>query len=365
MSTLSKLLLINFLPVFAGAFSFFVILINIADLFVSIVRYIENDVAFLNILQLQYLFLPQCVVFALPIALLFSVSYSMGMLYSNNETIAIFGSGISLKQFITPLIIIAVFLSVALFLTQNYLAIPLLKDKDTLSQQLLRNQPINLDQSDVNIQTESGRVIYSAGYYDSADNKLTDVTVIIRDENRAILTHIAAEWALWKDEKWQFHEVTYITRLPASDNAESPDFVIEERSVHSQDDVNLLPENFQNQFGEIEEMDIREAWNYVRFLRNSGFPFREQLTKYHERYSFALTPLIVTLLSVAIGGRYRKNILGMSLLVSLSLSIVYYCIQLLSGLLATVGALDSIVGAWAGTLLTGSSAMYLLNKAKT
>lgn len=340
--------------------TFFVVLINTADLFTNITRYITQEVTFLEVLQLQYLFLPQCVVFALPMALLFSVSYSMGTLYANNELVAVFASGVSLRRFIVPLTFIGLLLSLLLFIVQDRFAIPLSKEKEALSAQLLGGQSVNLDQADVNIQAVGGRIVYHAGFYESELQRLTNVTVVVRDENLKINVHIFADWAEWKDDIWQFHGVTYINR-----GSDTGVFLVEERAVHSQADVNLSPDNFQNQFGDVDEMSVSESRVYIDFLQKSGFPFREPLTKYHERFSFALTPLIVTLLSVAIGGSYRKNILGLSLLVSLSLSIVYYCIQLFSGLLATIGVLDSIVGAWAGTIFTAVLAVFLLNRAKT
>ena len=366
MVILARLLLIAFLPIFIGSIIFFVLLLNLSDLFFNIVRYLEQEVSFSQLLKLQYLFLPQCIVYALPISLLFSVSYSMGSLYANNELIAVFASGISLRRFIVPLVIAGVLFSASLFVLQDNFAIPMLKEKENLSMQLLRNQPINLDQSNVSIQSLGGRVIYHAGYYDSVAQRLTDVTVLVRTEDLLMDTHIYADWAEWTDSEWKFHDVTLIRKpLQTEGDDARPEFSIMEKSVHSQPELNLPPDNFQNQFGDIDEMNLQEARNYVNFLRDSGFPFRKDLTKYHERYSFALTPLIVTLLSAAIGGRYRKNILGVSLLVSLGLSVVYYCAQLLSALLATVGFINSVTGAWAGTFLTGAAAIYLLYKAKT
>ena len=366
MSVLARLLLINFFAIFAGSMTFFTIFINFSDLFPKIVRYIQQDVDIAQLIRIQYLFLPQSIVYALPTALLFSVSYTMGNLYTNNELIAVFASGISLKRFILPLVLVSILLSIGLFFFQDRLAIPLLKEKVALSREILQDQPSNLSQSDVSIQSVGGKVIYHAKYYDSHIPRLTDVTVILRDDDLRIKGHIYAEWADWQDDHWEFHRVTHITQLAAdSDSNGESEFVILEKPTHSQPELNLPPDNFENKFGNIDEMNISEAGRYVDFLQASGFPFRKALTKYHERYSFALTPLIVTLLSVAIGGSYRKNILARSLLVSLGLSILYFSIQMLFSLLAGIGLINSISGAWAGTALSGLVAVYILTRANT
>ncbi|AHC15181.1 LptF/LptG family permease [Salinispira pacifica] len=360
MRVLTRLLLRNFIPIFLGALAFFTILINASDLFVNIVRYIEREVPFFQILLVQWYYLPTCIVFSTPIALLFSVSYSMGTLYSNNELIAVFASGISLKRFILPLIIISAFISIGLFAFQDRFAIPMLREKEELSTSLLRNRPQNLNQANITIQTRGGEVIYRAGYYDHGKQRLDDVTIVRRNEEMLIHTQIRAEWAQWEDDGWVFHRATVLRRKEDEDG-----FEILDEARFSAPDFDLEPENFTNQFGEIDAMRISEARNYIQFLRESGFPYRKDLTRYHERFSFAFTPLIVTILSAAIGGSYKKNILAMSLLVSLGLSIVYYSIQMLSGLFASIGLIGSVTGAWAGTLITGLAAVYILSRAKT
>lgn len=360
MKVLTRLLLRNFIPVFLGALAFFTILINASDLFVNIVRYIEREVPFFQILLVQWYYLPTCIVFSTPIALLFSVSYSMGTLYANNELIAVFASGISLKRFIIPLICISAIISVGLFAFQDRFAIPMLREKEELSTRLLRNRPQNLNQANITIQTRGGDVIYRAGFYDHEKRRLDNVTVVRRNQDMLIDMQIRAEWALWQEDQWMFHRATILRR-----KEEDQGFEILEQLRFSNPDLDLEPDNFTNQFGDIDAMRLSEARDYITYLKESGFPYRKDLTRYHERFSFAFTPLIVTLLSAAIGGSYKKNILAMSLLVSLGLSIVYYSIQMLSGLFASIGLIGSVSGAWAGTLITGLAAVYILSRAKT
>jgi lipopolysaccharide export system permease protein len=57
------------------------------------------------------------------------------------------------------------------------------------------------------------------------------------------------------------------------------------------------------------------------------------------------------MISSIVGSRFRKNILLMSLLVSLSLAVVYYIAGLISGLLATSGMIPPWAGAWAAFVI--------------
>ena len=94
-------------------------------------------------------------------------------------------------------------------------------------------------------------------------------------------------------------------------------------------------------------MSVEEAKLWVESLRKAGLPYREPLTDYYKRYSFALTPLIVAFLSCSLGGRFKKNILLMSLLLSLVVSVLYYVSQMVTSLFAKSGILTPIIGAWA------------------
>jgi lipopolysaccharide export system permease protein len=130
-------------------------------------------------------------------------------------------------------------------------------------------------------------------------------------------------------------------------------------------DFVLAPGAFRRVGRDIDQMRLAEAQEWIESQRTAGLPYREDLTKYHERYSFALTPFIVVLIATAVGGRFRKNILLMSLLVSLSVSVVYYVTQMVSGLLAYSGRISPILGAWSGVLLFVLIGLALLRLSRT
>ena len=115
--------------------------------------------------------------------------------------------------------------------------------------------------------------------------------------------------------------------------------------------LRLSPNAFKRRGKNVDELRLAEARMWIQTQRDAGLPYREDLTKYHERFSFALTPFIIVFVSSAIGGRFKKNILLMSLLVSLSVSVVYYVIQMVAGLMAYSGYLSPILGAWTGFLV--------------
>ncbi|MFP4378458.1 MAG: LptF/LptG family permease, partial [Spirochaetales bacterium] len=100
------MLIRSVLPVLIVALLFFVTILQLVDLFENITRYIDLAVPAADIVRVQVLFLPRSLHFSIPMALLFAVSFALGTLYSNNELIAVFGSGISLQRFVVPVLIL-------------------------------------------------------------------------------------------------------------------------------------------------------------------------------------------------------------------------------------------------------------------
>ena len=95
------------IPLFLGALVFFALILILVDLMMNLWNFISTGVSGLKVLRIMLLYLPKCFWYAAPIAMLFSVSYTLSDLYANNELIAIFASGISLTRFTFPLLIFA------------------------------------------------------------------------------------------------------------------------------------------------------------------------------------------------------------------------------------------------------------------
>jgi lipopolysaccharide export system permease protein len=93
-------------------------------------------------------------------------------------------------------------------------------------------------------------------------------------------------------------------------------------------------------------MSFGQARAYVALLRKAGFASEQQLTDLYRKLSFAATPLIVALIASSLGSAFRKNILLMSLLLSLVVSVLYYVLQMVTGILAKNGVLPPLAGAW-------------------
>lgn len=355
------MILSSVLPVFTIAVLFFVLILELADISPNLYRYLAAGVAPGTIARIALLYLPTCVIFAVPVALLFAVAHTMGTCYARNELIAIFGAGVSLRRLVAPLALFGALLSGALFLFEDAVAIDTLRLKNRLHRTAL-DISMPLDNFDVTITSADRSVVYHAGSYDDERAELTDVLVIQRGPDGGVAMRLDAARARWEDDRWLFEEVRRFSWRRGGGPAAMEE---EHRESYSSPAFAEGPAAFRRGNREVNEMRYRDALAWVETLRRAGRDYRAALTESYGKISFAATPLAVTLIAAAVGGLMRRNIVLMSMLLALGISVVFYVLRLLGGILAQIGMLSPEAGAFGAVLLFLLAGAALLQAART
>jgi lipopolysaccharide export system permease protein len=342
MRKLTVMLLRQFVPIFLVALLFFVLLLQLIDIFGSIWRYVAHDVPAREVARIALLYIPKCVSFALPVSFLFAISYTLGLFYANNELFAIFGSGVSLHRLVVPFIVLGVLLSLGSFFFEDGVVIPTFKAKNTAFSAAVK-QVTSLSQQRVTVTSPDQRIIYSADYYNDAQSRLTGLTVIIRGPDLQLQSRVDAQSGDWQSTRWVLHGV----RLFTWDTSTG---LLSDKSEATWDSPQLSepPETFRRLAQNVEEMSSTDGARYVALLRRAGLTdfYREALTDYYRKFSFAGTAFIVAFIASSLGSTFRKNILLMSLLSSLVISVGFYVAQMVTSLLAKSAFIQPVVGAW-------------------
>jgi len=353
---LDKYLLRQFLPIFLVAISMFVFLLLLIDLFSNLVRYLSNEVPVGTIIKISVYFIPKSVSYAMPISLLFAAAYTLGDLYAKNELTSIFSSGIPFWRFCVSLIVVGLFASFFSFYLDDRIVIPTLKIKNDLSNRAL-NRYVTESNSDIVIKAKNGLVIYSVDYFDSDNDILNGVIIVEMDEDGSIVSHIRAPSAKWEETHWEFRNAVIYKY--------DTDGIFRINPFLFSTSYNEHPDIFRRKAVKVEELNAREAGLLVDDLKAAGLPYYHAQANYFHRYSFAAASFIVMILSVSMGGRFRKNILLMSLFTSLITAVVYYIAEMLSMMLAGLNYIHPFVGAWFPVLLFVVIGVVLLWSAKT
>jgi len=353
---LDKYLMRHFLPIFFVSISMFVFLLLLIDLFSNLIRYLNNEVPIATILKISFFYIPKSISYAMPMSLLFAAAYTLGDLYSRNELTSVFATGIPLWRFCMSFVVVGLAASIFSFYLDDRIVIPTLKQKNELSRRALK-QYVTESNSDIAIISKNGTVNYYADYFDSEKNILNGVSVIEKDEKGSFVSLVRSPSAEWVDGYWHFRNAV-IYRYDAEG-------VVRIYPFTSNDAYNENPDMFRRNAVNVEELTAKNAGLLVRDLRMAGLPYRHTQANYYHRYSFAATSLIVMILSISMGGRFRKNILLMSLFSSLSVAVVYYIAEMLSMTMAGLNIIHPFVGAWFPVFIFIVIGVLLLRSAKT
>jgi len=355
MMILDRYLIRQFLPIFAIAIGMFMFVLSLIDLFVNLVRYLNYEVPFAQIMKISLFFLPKSFSYALPISLLFASAYTLGDLYARNELTSIFSSGIPFWRFSLPLVCIGVFASIFAFFFDDNIVIPTIRQKNGLARHYLQHQSAESN-SDIVIKTRNGLLIYSVDYYDHTAKILNGISIVEQDEKGELFSLIRSQRATWTGEYWNLaNPIIYYWE----------DGMLQSRILPPTDDYREQPDTFRRHAVKAEELPITQERLLVKDLKAAGLPFGEAQADLYHRFSFSATSLVVMILSISMGGRFRKNILLMSLLGSLSAAVIFYVMEMITMMMAKLGYIPAVIGAWFPVVVFIAIGSLLVRGAKT
>ena len=327
-----------FFPLFLASLATFAFILEMVDLMMNIWRYIYNSVPVNVVGTIMLNFLPRTFTWALPLAFLFASCFMLSTLASNNELTALFASGVSLIEFTAPLLVVSAIFSVALFFFQDRVVVKAsLKYEQVKSVAL--NQEKDLDNDNIVIISDGGKMIYKADHFDNYLQRLRNLCVVVRSEDKELRSIIFADYAAWNGEHWR-------TQNGQEYRYENGVMKIFPLGREIEKTLTELPETFRNNTVSVESATIEESRVYIRHLQKTGLPFSEALSQYYNKFSFPFVVFIVAFLSVGISGNCRRNVFVISLTLSLAAAVLFYVTQMITMLMAKFGMLPPIFGAW-------------------
>lgn len=354
---LDRMLLREFMPVFISAFLFSVLLFHLVDLFEDVVNYIERDIPLSVVLRQQLLYLPQSVVWAFPLSLLFSVSFAMGSLYSNNELISVLGAGRRLGRFLLPLLVLALVSGPALFWFEDVVLIETRRTRQEEQRELLGGRAVG--NTNTTVASDGGRLVFFTEYYSRDSDTMDRVTVIERNGRGQLERRVTARRGVWNGSSWDLEEALVFEWTDSSE--------VESNSVarYENEEYDVSPEVFRRGSQNVEDMRRAQAREFIQRRIEAGLPYRQARTDYLSRYAFALTPIIVTLIAGAVGSRLKRSILLLSILIAMSIAVSFYGAQFVAGMLARFGYVSPEFGAFSPVVLFFLISLLLLSRART
>lgn len=347
------------IPLFLGAMIFFALVLNLVDLFMHIATYLQNNVSVHDIVMVMLYYIPKTIWYAVPVAILFSTSYSLSDMYANNELEALFASGVSLFRFTLPVLILSVVLSFGLFFFENHFVVQTYEKKTSLQDKLL-NKKTNENNTDVIVLSANGRIIYKARRYIESSKKLSDAYFVFRDEEKNLQAIVFASTSFWDEtnERWNLQAAVQYTPVGEKFEVGNP-----EKKY-----TDLLTESytiFRKTNVDIQSVSAKDAKVYISHLKKAGLPYHEQLSEYYKKFAFPFIVFIVVFLSIGLTGKTKKNVLLISLASCISSSVLFYVTMMVTMVFAKHGYITPFMGAWFPVIFYTIASIILLRYSRT
>lgn len=357
---LHRYLFQRFIPVFLGSLGFFSPVLILVDLLMNLTSYIQNNAAAMDVAKVILLYLPKTIWYAMPLGILFAVAYTLSDLYASNELTAIFSSGVSLIHFVYPLLIFSIIMSVVLFLFENFVVVPTLSEKNELQNSLLHKEK-SLNKSNIVVISEGGLIIYKARHYESSSKRLSSLYIIFRNKEKKLESVIFSDYAIWNEQS-----LLWMLGNSLEYDYENGTMTVS-RSVKDEYKERLTEgyEVFQSNVKDIQDVDVKQAKSYIEHLKRAGLPYQEELSEYYKKFAFPSVVFIVVFLSIGISGKSRKNVLLISLSLSVAAAVLFYVTQMVTMILAAGGYISPFMGAWFPVFLFIGISIVLLYYART
>lgn len=365
----------KFFGIFIAAMMFFIMILELVSLFANLWSYINRGVTIDQIAQLMLYYAPRCAWYSIPMSMLFATAYMLSDLYAKNELLAIFASGISLLRFTLPLLIFSIFASIGLFFFEDRVVVKYQAKYDSMQEEVLHKKK-SLNNEDVIVIAEAGRLIYNVGFYDSELKRIYQTYVIFRNEDMTLDGIAYIDTGLWISDQEEpeeenkvknFSEESGHWEISNTSFYQMKDGQYEPRKLPPEYASRLIenPSTFQTKTVSVTQVTAKEAREYIEHLDKAGLPSQEAKAEYYKKFAFPFIVFIVVFLAIGLSGKTRKNVLLISLALSISAVVVFYVTQMVTMLMATYGVIPPVMGEWLPILLFTGISIVLLRYTRT
>ena len=333
---------------------------------------------------------------SLPLATLLAAIMTMGNLGENNELLAMKSAGISLPRILAPLTVLVVFIAIGSFFASNNLVPYAWKQMNALIADI-RQQKQTIEFKDGAFFNGIDDMSIRVGHQDRETGLLNDVLIYDtrnQSKNGTMSTTIADSGyirlsddkkyllvTLYKGERYEtrrdyqwYNESQFTQQTFDMQNAVIPlegfDF---ERSSSDRFSHGTQTQSIAR-LEKVQRKDIlnnalmkaknsRNAINYEEdsYKQNLNNLYRSEI-EWHRKVSLPVSVMIFFLIGAPLGAIIRKGGLGMPVVVSVLLFVVYYIISMSGEKMARDGISTAFQGMWLSSFILLPIALYLIYK---
>jgi lipopolysaccharide export system permease protein len=353
MTVLSRYITATYLKLLALTAGSFVAIYLVIDFLEKISRFSQASGKPQYILFFYLFKIPAIINQVMPLAILMSTLLTLGMLSRSSEIVALQSCGISLKRIATPLLVIAFFLSIFTFFS-NEVIIPNTSQKmKYVEEVLIQGKSPNTFFRLNNIWYRDKNYILQARLFIPDSWTLKGVTLWQTTDEMQPTKRLEAEDAVWNGYYWTLKNVV--------ERSLSNGTVTKTKTTVS------LPVPLQLKINDLkvwdkyaEDMGFFKLKRYTEKLRKAGYDATRYQAQMYAKISMPFACLIMAFVGIPFslrGGRSSGIALGIGL--SIGIGFAYFIINAILISFGETGILPPLVSAWAANFIFALSAIWL------
>jgi LPS export ABC transporter permease LptG/LPS export ABC transporter permease LptF len=303
-----------------------------------------------------------------PLAVLIAVLVTFGVLNRNSEIVAMKATGISLYRLVVPILSIAAFLALALFLFDQ-LYLPQANRRQEALRSVIKGRPpqtfLHPEQKWIfgkrPLTGEPEKIFYYQ-FFDPDSNEFANISVFELDPSTFNLTRrIFARRAVWDPltSSWRF-ENGWMRDIHGADVTVYKTF-----ARASFPEIHAAPDYFKKEALQSQEMTFDQLRKYIRDLGQSGFDTMRLKVALWNKLTYPLVAVVMAMLAIpfALSMGRRGSLSGIA--VAIALALAYWVVNGLFDAMGSVNYLPAAFAAWSSDVLFALLGCYLLLKTRT
>ena len=336
----------NFLLWVGVAFFVCSVLIFLIDLVEFLRRSADLDIPFSAIAEISFLRLPNLVQQLAPFAFLFGAILFFTKLNRRLEIVITRASGVSVWQFLMPVILTSIVLGIFMVVAFNPLAAAMNARAGEITDNYFESAVSRIKVSDSGlwlkqINSDKSETLLSAANISADNRKFSDLAIFEFTKQNQFIRRIDAEFGTLEADEWHFKNV--IINKPNELPEKLDSFVMP---------TNLTLLQIQESFSEPESLSFWALPEFIKILEASGFSALRHKLQYHTILTTPILLVAMVLIASVFSLRFsRQNKNSILITGAVFTGFVFYFIAKLIASFGLAGNMPIIVAAWAPAVI--------------
>lgn len=360
MKKLDRYILQNFLSNFLFSIIVFLIVFILVDLIDRLDKFMDAGMPRIDILRYYLLTVPWFISIAIPMSLLISTVFSLGVLQKRNEITAIKASGISIRRFSISLLFVGIIFSLGSFYFDNNVVTQAMHSRTILEDKYFKsNQKPHIRKKHIHRQISPQEILIIHRYL--FKQKTARNISIQKFNNGNIISRLDAPEMKWNDKT----ELWYIPYYTIRQWTKSDSLIFTSISNDTTLYLNFTPLDLTKESVKPEEMNYEELLEFVTKLEKNGIREPRWAVNLHFKSAFACSSFLMILFGLSLSVRKPRSNIAVGIGVSILTIFLYYAALKFGQSLGYQGIMNPFLSVWGANISFFVIGVYLFFNTRT